>query len=90
MFKRRRLSGGQVGAAFGVGIASYMASGHKLPVMDWRDYAAFVTLGLLLWWLSTPLRSDRLVDAEGHQRAGDSLAFVLGKTLNRIWRRNRI
>lgn len=76
-----KFTSGQIGAAIGIGVASLAIRGEDLPIMDWRDYTAFLVLGLLLLWL---LKPNTRVNADGHQGTRKSLAFRLGKTLNRV------
>ena len=76
-----KFTSGQIGAAIGIGIASLAIRGEPLPPMDWRDYTAFLVLGLLLYWC---LRGPK-VYAEGHESTRNSIAFRLGKSLKRVW-----
>lgn len=57
---------------------------------DWRDGAAFVVLGLLVsWCLSPPREPGSLLNSDGHERAGNGVAFLLGKKLRRAFRGKR-
>ncbi len=82
------MTGGQVGSAIAIGVMLWYMRGGELPPLDWRDYAAFATLGLLLTWLLWPSR--RAVDADRHQGADKGIAFRLGKSLNRVFRRRHL
>lgn len=50
---------------------------------EWGDYLMFWLLGLLLFWLLSHRSGG---DAAGEDRTDQSLAFRLGKTLNRVRR----
>lgn len=57
---------------------------YDLAALAWGEYVMFGLLGLLLLWcFSGTRRGD---DPAHHQRPNKSLAFALGKTLNRIRR----
>lgn len=66
------------------GIAIPKSSGH-----GWVDGLAFVAFLVFLWWLISDFSAGRLVDSEGHERPRQGFAFLLGKSLNRVWRRLR-
>lgn len=51
---------------------------------DWRDYAALTVFILLLGWLFSSRGSAGLVSPDGHEDSRQSLAFRLGKSLNRV------
>ena len=51
--------------------------------LEWGDFLMFGLLGLLLFWL---LRRRSDGDAAGEDRTDQSLAFRLGKALNRVRR----
>lgn len=80
------LTGGQIGSAIGISAGAVLAGGHYSElVMDWRDYAAFTLLGLILVWCFSP-RRDSLGDSHTHEGAGNGLAFFLGKKLGGVFR----
>lgn len=56
---------------------------------DWRDYTALTAFILLLGWLFSSRGSAGLVSADSHEDARNSLAFRLGKSLNRVRSRFR-
>ncbi len=56
-----------------------------LSALAWGDYLMLGLFVALMAWLSLPPRDH----AAPHEQAGQSAAFRLGKTLNRIWRGNR-
>lgn len=74
---------GYVIGLFGIAIAGYL-SRHELPPMDWRDYTAFGVFFALLAWCFSPRRMRVVSDAESHESTRKSVAFRLGKKLNRI------
>ena len=55
---------------------------HELPPMDWQDYVAFVLFFALIHWCCKD--SIPTIDGDGHESARKSIAFRLGKKLNRI------
>jgi hypothetical protein len=68
-----------VGIAFGVTVYYRM---RENEVVDWRNVAfALLWLCLLAWAISPRVP---LMDAEGHESAGQRLAFRLGKKLHKI------
>lgn len=77
------LPAGYVFGIFGIAIASYL-SRNELPPMDWRDYTAFGVFFALLIWCFSPRRMCAGEDAQSHEGTRKSLAFRLGKKLNRI------
>lgn len=77
------LPAGYVFGIFGIAFAGYL-SRHELPPMDWRDYVAWVVFFALLVWCFSPRRMRAGEDAHGHEGARKSLAFRLGKKLNRV------
>ncbi len=82
----RELSYGQVFGAIGIGLAVVFSSGDRLSRLDWLDTTlVFLSIGLIAW-LSLP---SRVVDPEGHEGPRQSIAFLAGKKLNRVWRRLR-
>lgn len=67
--------------------AAFALPKYDTSLWDYRDAAALTGLAVLLVWLLSPSRSDGLLHSDSHQSASDSVAFRLGKRLNRIWRR---
>ena len=55
---------------------------HELPPLDWQDYVAFVLFFALIHWCCKD--SVPAIDGDGHESARKSIAFRLGKKLNRI------
>lgn len=83
----KNLTGGQIGAALGISAGAILAGGNYSELaMDWRDYAAFTLLALILVWCFSPSR-DSLGRDGTHESAGDSFAFLLGKKLSGVFRR---
>ena len=59
---------------------------YKGPIsFGWPDAVALTVFFALLWLLLRK-RRDATADAEGHEQPGQSLAFRLGKSLNRVRR----
>lgn len=56
----------------------------------WLDYAALTFFFFFLWWCLKPLRRSGLVSANPHEEARKSLAFRLGKSLNKVRRGLRV
>jgi hypothetical protein len=72
--------------AVGAIALSIAAMNHKGPVViGWADVVALSVFGVLLWLLLRK-RRDAGSDAEAHQEPGQSFAFRLGKSLNRVRR----
>jgi len=82
------LPAGYVIGLFGISAAGYL-SRNNLPPMDWRDYIAFGVFIALLVWCFRPRRIRPVGYAESHERTRQSLAFRLGKKLNRILHHRR-
>jgi hypothetical protein len=51
--------------------------------LEWGDFLMFGLLGLLMWWLLSVRKGG---EASGEESANKSIAFRLGKSLNRVWR----
>ena len=87
-----KLSGGQIGAAIGIGVAVFAIRGGFDP-KDWHapaNYwywvfsALFIGILALFIW---PSRRDRGIYSDAHEGMDNGLAFRFGKALNRILRR---
>jgi len=69
--------------------AAFALPKYDTSLWDHRDAIALTGLAVLLVWLLAPSRSDGLLHPDAHKSASDSIAFRLGKRLNRVWRRLR-
>lgn len=82
----RKLTFGMIFAYLAIS-AAFALPKYDTSLWDYRDAAALTGLAVLLIWLLSPSRSDGLLHPNGHERPSDSVAFRLGKRLNRVLRR---
>lgn len=80
-FLIRIIPGIQVFVLFGAALALSFYF-KPVPGVGWKDAVASLVFLALLGWCFVP--RDPAIDAEGHESAGQRLAFRMGKKLNHV------